>query len=547
MFKYTSFLSLGLFIVNALVAQPVSGQIGNENIEVTKDYRPQLADAVKFRTDATLPTVDTSKYKPMYNLAPTLMELPYTPATLRPVAMSRETDSDTLQNSYIKAGFGTQWSPLLDAHISNGRNDKIYYALNAFHHSAEGGTKFKNFADNRFDATLKFPGKKIAVALQGGYESNSVFYYAYDLLDSVLNEVQNAALKQRYADAGARLLFENSTPNKMGVNYKFYVGDDYFFSSRTLTENTFSIGAGFNKSFLKQHAVGLDLGVEYISASFFDSSATYFLVPIHPYYEFRKDIYFLRGGFTIVPADANTGVLFYPDVYAQVNLLDGKVLPFFQAGGQTERFLGKGLAAMNPWTHEAAEKNITQYVDVQGGVKGSIANRWAYAVRLAYRYHSLLPIFKADVQAPVTTFNVEYEQGAQELNPHAEIGYRFSDKLALTLQGDYHKYTLDFGDPAYGYPDWKITFGGHYNIGDKIIVKADLFAFPETQQLLDLPTDSVVSVSGWVDGNIEAIYNYKKNFGAFVSLNNLAAGNNARWYRYDSYGFNLKAGLILKF
>ncbi|HZG01068.1 MAG TPA: hypothetical protein VEY71_08700, partial [Chitinophagales bacterium] len=497
MTKYFFFLSLGLLAANASVAQPGRTDIKSDTIYVIKDYRPQLADAVKYRTDAGMPAHDTSKYKPTYNVDPTLMNLPYKPATLRPVAMSRENEADTLLNSYIKAGFGTQWSPLFDAHIANGPNDKLYYAINAFHHSADGAQKFKNFADNRLAATVKFPRKKVAVGLQGGYESNAVYYYAYDLFDSILNEVQNAGLKQRYINAGGGLVVENSTPNKMGVNYKFHVTDYLFFSSRTLSENTFGIGGGFNKSFLKEHTVGVDVGVEYISAAFADSTATFFLVPIHPYYEFRKDIYLLRGGFTVVPADDATGVLFYPDVYAQVNLMDGQLLPFFQAGGQTVKYLGQGLSRINPWTNEAAPKVIGKTIDVQGGVKGSFASRWAYAARLGFRLHDYLPIFRATVNTPVTQFNVDYAEDVQELNPHAEIGYRFSDKIAVTLQGDYFKYTLDFGDPAYGYPDWKVTLGGHYNIGDKIILKADMFGHPATEQLLDLPVDSVVSVNGW--------------------------------------------------
>jgi hypothetical protein len=304
-----------------------------------------------------------------------------------------------------------------------------------------------------------------------------------------------------------------------------------------------------SKSFLDYHTVGLDLGVDYTSSSYLDSATSYFVVPIHPFYEFRKDIYYVRGGFTVAPGDTATGVLFFPDLYAHVSLLDGKFIPFFNAGGQRVNYLGRDLARMNPWVSEAAPKVISKHIELQGGIKGGLADRWAYAVRVAYRYHSLMPIFTA-YEGAITTFNLEYASDVQEVNPHAEIGYRFSDKLALTLQGDYFKYTLDFGNPAYGYPDWKVTFGGHYNLSDKIIVKADLFAFPKTEQpvrVVGVQGERIETVKGWVDGNLEAIYNYKKHFGAFVSLNNLASSRYARWYRYDGYGFNLKAGVILKF
>src|SRR5204863_9456740 len=133
-------------------------------------------------------------------------------ATLVSIVMSRETETDVLQNNYVKAGFGTQWSTYLDMHLSNGRSEKIYYGFNIFHHSARGAEKFKNFADNRYDAMLKFPGKKIAATLQGGYTGHSINYYVYDFSDSLIVNSDNNALRNRYATVDASFAIENSVP-----------------------------------------------------------------------------------------------------------------------------------------------------------------------------------------------------------------------------------------------------------------------------------------------------------------------------------------------
>src|SRR4051812_9689610 len=95
------------FVFSFSLALNASAQIlKNDTITVVKDYKPLLADAVKYRADAPLPTPDTSKQNLAYTTNPSLMNLPYVPATLRPIAMSRETETEVLQNNYVKAGFG---------------------------------------------------------------------------------------------------------------------------------------------------------------------------------------------------------------------------------------------------------------------------------------------------------------------------------------------------------------------------------------------------------------------------------------------------------
>ena len=546
------------FVFGCTFAFDASAQIlKSDTIIVIKDYWPTLADAVKYRTDAPLPTPDTAKQNLAYSTNPSLMKLPYVPATLRPIAMSRETETGPLQNNYVKAGFGTQWSPLLDAHFSNGRNDKLYYALNLFHHSADGADKFKNFAENRLDATIKFPGKKVAAELTGGYDGHAIHYYVYDKSDSVLENASNNALRNRFSAVNVGFAIENSTPTKSGIGYRWSFGDRYFISSRTYSENDIFTNLRIGKTFLEKHTVNIDLGFEYDATNHGDSSTNYWYVPIHPFYEFQQDNFYVRGGFTVVASDS---VLFYPDVYGQVKLLEGQVVPFIQASGATVKNYFSRLTEINPWVSENAQQRVGKYIDLRGGVKGSFGGRFAYALNIGYRFHDHLPMFKA-MHGPVVTFDVVdptisdslnigvrgYAEDVGELNPHFEIGFRASDKAAITLQGDYHQYRLDFSTPAYGYPDWKLTLSGDYNIGDKILLKADLFALSPTKQLADLQVDSVVNVDGWFDASLEVIYNYKKNFGAFVQLNNITAQKYARWFRYENYGFNAKAGIIVKF
>ncbi len=96
-----------LFSVNKAIAQNVS----SEQIEVVKAYQPLLADAVMIQFSPSLPPPDTTKPQLTYDVPGRLVNVPYSPALLKPIAMPKERPDTTSQN-YAKVGVGTQWTPL---------------------------------------------------------------------------------------------------------------------------------------------------------------------------------------------------------------------------------------------------------------------------------------------------------------------------------------------------------------------------------------------------------------------------------------------------
>ena len=49
-----------------------------------------------------------------------------------------------------------------------------------------------------------------------------------------------------------------------------------------------------------------------------------------------------------------------------------------------------------------------------------------------------------------------------------------------------------------------------------------------------------------VNLNLHGDYYITSSIGAFVELNNLVGNKRERWYRYPSYGFNAKAGVMVR-
>jgi hypothetical protein len=91
-----------------------------------------------------------------------------------------------------------------------------------------------------------------------------------------------------------------------------------------------------------------------------------------------------------------------------------------------------------------------------------------------------------------------------------------------------------------------LNFALNYNLQNKIFTELNLFA--QTGAYTILPGDTTqVQLNGRVDANVKFTYNYKKNVAAWLALNNIFADTNSEWYNYPTYGFQVMAGVNLKF
>ncbi len=519
-----------------------TGSIKADTIFVVKDYKPLLADAEKYIFQAPLPQPDSSKLKLKYIVNAGLKQLPFIPAELRPIAMSRQDEQDKLQNGYVKAGFGTQYSPFIDAHYSNGRNDKIYFAANAYHFSGTGKPLYKNFSDTYFNTDVRLQFKKVTVGLGAGYKTNSIYYYGFDNKDSLQIVPSKNEVKRVYNLIQANLFLRNAIATKSNIDYQFILKENYFFTNGSVAENEIEAGFTISKLYNKVHHFNLGLGFNYTSISDTVSSGSYWLLPFHPYYEYKKGNLYARAGFNLVISDS---LFFIPDVLAQYSLLDGKLIPYVRIDGFMDKNIMMYEAYKNPFINNIISRRIGQSYNFGGGVKGSISDYIVFAAEMNYRLYNYLPIYSPD-SGYITRYSIAYAEQAGVFNPHVELGLRRNDKFGVTLKGDYFKYDLDYGNPAYGHPDWRITLNANYNMQDKILLTADVYANPPMTFQYTGKT-STVTTKGWVDANLAIIYNYKSNFGAYLRFNNIASSQYAKWYRYNSYAFVMNAGLVVKF
>jgi len=155
------FCGIGILLMG-IYSQAQVDSTRKRTVEVTSTFKPVLHETAKINMNATPPEADTSKPKLQYNLPDQNLLFDYQPGNLKPLALDIDTGGRWDNNSYIKAGFGSQKTPYLQTGISFGDGKKAGLNIYARHVASEGKKDFQKFShtdvalDGFFQTAKKF-------------------------------------------------------------------------------------------------------------------------------------------------------------------------------------------------------------------------------------------------------------------------------------------------------------------------------------------------------------------------------------------------------
>ena len=124
------FAIAGCSVAALLLQQQAQAQdtLKQETIDIISNYRPKLRDAAKLNLTAGLPAFDTTRPRLQYQVPALNLYFMYQPVPLKPLALGKDSLA-SLQNNFIKAGFGNYSTPLIQAGFGSNRNEKFNYGL----------------------------------------------------------------------------------------------------------------------------------------------------------------------------------------------------------------------------------------------------------------------------------------------------------------------------------------------------------------------------------------------------------------------------------
>ena len=518
-----------LSITAPLLAQKDGGgSIGNETVEVVKEYEATIQDAQKINMQPGIPEIEEKKPKLDYTIPiREFKDISFEANPLKPIAISKE-KLQAYNSSYIKIGFGSQLMPLVQFAYNDNKTKNLQFGILYDHLSAWGwDMKNQQFSDDKAGVYLKYFPKKVEAGVAFNFRNYRTHFYG---TDSTFSE---KSVRQVFRTYDASAYIKNAQKTKFDVDVKQTLNFNYFQETYGKAHEWYMAGqTDVQKSFLKYHSIlaSFNFDVSGLSRDTSTLNRTIFTPMIG--YGFNNDDWKAHALFGIA-IDGKLPV-FACNVHLEKRLYEHSIIAYIDyVHGDQKNSLNSFAQSNNYIQDNLVIKNST-VGDFGIGLKGTL-NTFSYNLAFHLVHDVRMPLFIND-STDMKRFVTVYDSGALIYNAHFEAGYNAKEWLRFLLVGDYNYYHLKNNARAWHDPAFKTTFRTNYIWKNKISVTLDLYGVTTSPALL--PEGTVAKIKGMADLNIGAEYLFNKHLSFFANLNNIANFKYQQWYNYPSYGIN---------
>lgn len=552
--KIKNFVCLAsIFIIGFKSNAQVSDSLIKDNqVDVIKNFKPTLSEAIKIPVNPNpeKPTYEKQEFK--YNIPQHAYTVKPNIYTIKPLSVGTML-LPKLKGNYVKLGFGNYFTPLAEIYLNTVRNKEYQAGIFFKHLSANGDQNYNDFGQS----TLLGYGKKFIekgiIGSEFYYHRNRINLYGFPNNEFKLPE--DPTLVYNLFDG--KLNFQNYAKDSVDLTYKVEFNFYHFNNSDLFHEND-----GQVKAYILQKAssipfelqTGLRLNNNKINqqdTGKLNYQRIYF--DLNPQVFLTGEDHYLQGGFnsTISSDSAGAKFHFYPKAEGGYTLIPKKLSVYAGLTGQLKPNTYRSINSENPFATNIILRNTNNKIEVYGGFKGELGNKTSFMVSSSSSRIENLVTYTVD--SSKANQILTYDSGNSKITTlNVEINYQLNDKFRVGLLNKINSYKMDKLANAYSLPQFESKLNLTYNIGDKFLVKLDLFYWGERTGRID--ANSLlnsnyyeVKMDPFVDLNFGVDYRYSKNLSAFIQFNNMANNKYNRFINYPVYGINILGGFAFTF
>jgi len=566
--RILSFLSIGLIIPLFTIAQKdESDPLSAGQVNVVQDYRPVIADAEKISLNPVLNDSVPAPLKLNYPVLSRNFLVPFRPEALQAAKMKGEPLS-RLSPFSVKAGYGLYNTSLAEFSASSLRS-KNWKGSFYFKHFAAGGkinqTLNPGFADQDFKLNGHYLFNQHDLQTSINYYHHKVHYYGgvFAPQDDWINTVP----KLRQTDGKVYYSMFDGAARIKGVfkdkdRFQRDAGFRYYYLGTSGAHSEYSLGGDvmLGKYTKNGELIGAKVLLDYYGQARTPDSTEAAIFGFNPFYQLGgKKFDFKLGLKIMVESDAGL-TRFFPDIFARYHIVEDVFSAYAQITGNTSRNTLRSLSEQNPFiVPDIVFRNTADIVDASLGLRGNISSRMFFDLSGQIKVSDSVAFF---VNKPLALdsaqnhFVVIYD-AMQTYALQGSLGYRMSNKLEVSAFIRYQLLKPDSQSKAWHMPALEGALRARYNLGDKLLIRADvLYVGERFAQISTLKTSASGiptpesyerKLKGIFDLNLGADYRYTKNIGAFLQFNNIAAQRFVLWNNYPLQRFNAMIGLRVNF
>jgi len=525
------------------------GNLETSEVELIREFEARLTDTEKLKVLPGLPPLDTTSRRLTYTIPTKTLPIDYPAPTIRTIAFKKQRVEKGYKG-FLKLGYGTPNSPYGEfGYNFGGGKEKYNVGIQLLHNSA----RFNDIENQRYSLTdgllkgtyyLEEGGMAIGAKL--GYTQDEVHFFGYDPqggiggADTLLNREQ---IRQIFSTihGGARIF--NGERNDLDVSY------DAGFDVYRMTDNFAAEEIGFDlklsgtKWFAEKHPLNLTIRTDFTA---YEDSTKQDLhnFYLQPNFTFHSDKFRAKIGANLVSHNDEFDLL--PDLEASFALLGARLSVFGGWRGDYVKNNLKRLSDYNPYVNTFGSLNLrnTVYDHYYGGVRGNLGII-EYNGQIGYKNAKDLALFLTDTLDLRRRFETVYDT-VNIFNFEGVITARLFKGFELTGAVTQNVYEPKNEEKAWHLPNLEVNVTATYlTLKDKLRLKGELYIENGVPYLDE--NGVAENLNGLFDLSVGADYQFSKNFGLFLNVNNLANNKRQRWANYPTYGINFLGGLTARF
>ncbi|MEZ4888548.1 MAG: TonB-dependent receptor [Chitinophagales bacterium] len=540
--------------VGLLLAQNPDGDNGldidPEEIDIVKPFEPTLADAVKVEFSPDLPSPEEIKQNQPtfgnYQVPNRFLTIAYQPPTLKPLAYESEKngkkDGEDLHNAWIRAGFGTQSTPILDIALSSGKSDKYVIGANGGYISSKGKLDFQDYSRTKVGVYGKVFTNDAFFGGNINFNRNVFYQYGYDQTDTTLVFTEDE-VKQQYNKISVRGEMGNTAETRSEMDYHAEVGfHNYQNKNFNVTENNFIVKGNAERPLNSDWFVGGDAFLHFNNVTDTDTSNVGNVVlNLLPKITYKSSFGTFTGGVNLGFDDNNISP--FPYLNLEARLVPDRLTLY---GGWQKQVLKNSYMSItedNPFVMPFFSLQNSEKEDRYIGAKGAV-NGISFNARVGQEITDMQPLYVNDA-VDGKTFQVIFEPEMKTIHPQVEIAYQLGEKLLTSLVFNAYSYTLQEEVEAWHLPSARIDLRAEFKMIENLDLMGELFVINGMKgKLVD---GTAQDLKNYMDLNFAAKYKLFENLSVFANLNNALGIKAERYLNYPTYGLNLLGGAILRF
>ncbi len=546
-------LSISCYLLVAiflLQTQKVSAQKDTskqQTITITSAYKPVLRTAAKTNFSGSNLTADTSKNLLPYNIPVQNLFYSYQPITLKPLALQHDTLVQMGMRYFAKVGFGNYSTPYINAGASFG--DGVTSILNVFGNYISSKGKIKNQDYSNF--SIKGTGSYFLPnnELYASAELNRRQYALYGY-DHTIYEYKKDDVRHRFQEIELVTGFRNTSKNNFNFDYNPNIKINLFAGKDSLSETSLQLNLPAEKKIsdlisIKFNGI-IDLTHYKTKNGTPDTSFNNNIIQLNPAIFYRTDLFKINGG---VNSIMNNGKwIFMPNVFGEMALGQQKFI--IQAGwiGKINKNTYRNLSYINPYIKTLDAQKNTLETEIYGGIKSSIGKHILFTAKAGFiKYKDYQFILNDTASASDgKSFVLSTEPKLNNFRLHGDLSYIIQDKFNLTGSITFNGFTgMKVNERAWNTIPVEFNASARWNLNKKLLLKSDFYFFAGGHYLEKGNLSR--TFNGATDWSVGGEYKIKKQFSAFIDLNNIFGKNYERWHNYPVYGMNVLGGICLRF